>query len=161
MYPTKEETALWVAINLSQRRLYRQMDAALKAAELPPLRWYDVLWAVEQRGESGMRAFELEQGLLFEQSNLSRLLQRLVKEGLIHEAVCPEDRRGKTLTISKQGASIRKSMWEVYGPLMHQHLAGIDDSKMMVEIASHLNSLHASVPDSVSPAFTGRSVNKD
>ena len=38
MYPTEEETALWVAMNLAQRSVYRAMDAALKARGLPPLR---------------------------------------------------------------------------------------------------------------------------
>ncbi|MGI9510565.1 MAG: MarR family winged helix-turn-helix transcriptional regulator, partial [Geminicoccaceae bacterium] len=85
-YPTAEETALWVAFNRAQRSIYRSMDSALKAAGLPPLRWYDVLWSLERSKEKGVRPFELEKLLIFEQSNLSRLLRRMIDAGLVEES---------------------------------------------------------------------------
>ena len=121
-YPTGDETALWVSLNLAQRSIYRVMDAALKAEGLPPLRWYDVLWSLERDKGDGLRAFELERSLIFEQSNLSRLLRRMIGEGLAAESVCPEDRRGKVLRITAEGRRIRKRMWRIYGPLIKRHM---------------------------------------
>ncbi|MEH6548030.1 MAG: hypothetical protein V7701_16455, partial [Sneathiella sp.] len=66
MYPTEEETKLWVALNLSQTKIYRIIDTALKSEGLPNLRWYDVLWELERAQESGLRPFELERILIFE-----------------------------------------------------------------------------------------------
>ena len=141
MYPTTDETALWVALNLGQRSVYAEMDAALKAEGLPPLRWYDVLWAIERAGEGGLRPFEMERSLLFEQSNLSRLLRRMIDEGLVEESVCPNDRRGKVLRITAEGCEVRLQMWKVYGPLIHKHMSGLSDGYDLEDIAAALKSL--------------------
>ena len=93
----------WVALNLAQRRIYRSMDSALKANGLPPLRWYDVLWSLERSDRAGLYAYELERALIFEQSNLSRLLNRMIREGLVRETACTEDRRAKVLRITAKG----------------------------------------------------------
>ncbi|MEM7427482.1 MAG: MarR family winged helix-turn-helix transcriptional regulator [Pseudomonadota bacterium] len=126
--PSEEETAFWVALNLAQRSIYRSMDAVLKAEGLPPLRWYDILWALERAGRCGVRPFELERSLLFEQSNLSRLLRRLVDEGLAKEAVFKDDRRGKVLKLTAKGRRIRERMWKIYGPLIRAHVGPLDDA---------------------------------
>ena len=141
MYPTEEETALWVALNLAQRSVYGAMDAALKARGLPPLRWYDVLWAIERAGDGGLRPFEMERSLLFEQSNLSRLLHRMTGEGLVEESVFEDDRRGKLLRITKKGRQVRKAMWQVYGPLIHEHMCGISGEGDLEDMALVLSSL--------------------
>ena len=84
------------------------MDSVLKAKGLPRLRWYDVLWATECAGSPGLHPFELEKGLIFEQSNLSRLLRRMIEEGLVEESVFENDRRGRLLKITKKGWQVRK-----------------------------------------------------
>ena len=141
MYPTEEETALWVALNLAQRSVYGAMDAALKARGLPPLRWYDVLWAIERAGDGGVRPFEMERSLLFEQSNLSRLLHRMTGEELVEESVFADDRRGKVLRITRKGRQVRAEMWQVYGPLIHGHMSGLSDECDLEEMALALSSL--------------------
>jgi DNA-binding MarR family transcriptional regulator len=141
MYPTKDETKVWVALNLSQRGIYRGMDSALKAEGLPPLRWYDVLWELERAKEGELRPRELEKSLIFEQSNLSRLLRRMVGEGFVDEATFKEDRRGKVLRITEEGRQVRARMWKVYGPLIHRHISRITDGYDLKFTASALNSL--------------------
>ncbi len=141
MHPTAEETALWVALNLAQRSIYGVMDSTLKAEGLPPLRWYDVLWAIERAKDGGLRPFEMEKSLLFEQSNLSRLLRRMIGEGLLEESVFQDDRRGKVLRITAKGCQVRKQMWMIYGPLIHEHMYGLPTEYEPEEIALALNSL--------------------
>jgi len=141
MYPAEEETALWVALNLAQRSTYGAMDAALKAKGLPPLRWYDVLWAIERASGEGLRPFEMEKSLLFEQSNLSRLLRRMTGEGLVEESVFQDDRRGKVLRITQKGRQVREQMWKIYGPLIHKHMCRLSNGYDLEDIALALNSL--------------------
>ncbi len=140
-YPTAEETALWVALNRAQRSIYRSMDSALRAKGLPPLRWYDVLWALERDKGGGVRPFELEKLLIFEQSNLSRLLRRMIEAGLVVESVFQDDRRGKVLGITSKGCQTRGQMWQIYGPLIHEHISGISKRHDPVNIAGALKSL--------------------
>lgn len=140
-YPTKEETALWVALNRAQRAIYRSIDAALKEQGLPPLRWYDVLWELERAKGAGLRPFELERKLIFEQSNLSRLLRRLSDEGLVKEQVLADDGRGKLLQITDNGRRVRKQMWKIYGPLINRHICKISERRDQEHIAEKLNFL--------------------
>ena len=139
MNPTQKETELWVALNLSQRAIYRAMDSALKAEGLPPLRWYDVLWELERTESNGLRPFEIEQRLIFEQSNLSRLLRRLASEGMVEEFSFPGDGRGKVLKITARGRETRKRMWKIYGPLIHKHMSKIADQGDQTIAVSVLN----------------------
>ena len=141
MNPTAEETALWVALNRAQRSIYRSMDSALKAKSLPPLRWYDVLWALERAEDVGVRPFELEKLLIFEQSNLSRLLRRMIEAGLVEESIFQDDRRGKVLVITSKGCEIRGRMWKIYGPLIHEHMSSISERFDLATIADGLKSL--------------------
>lgn len=137
---TTQKTAFWVALNLAYRSVHRDMEKALKKAELPPLRWYDVLWALE-RATDGLRPFELEKGLLFEQSNLSRMLRRIIDEGLVEERAFEGDGRGKILRISAKGRKVRKQMWAIYGPEIERHFGEISerqDAGNLVEILKSL-----------------------
>jgi len=140
-YPTAEETAFWVALNRAQRSIYRTMDSALKAKGLPPLQWYDVLWSLERAKEKGVRPFELEKLLLFEQSNLSRLLRRMIDAGLVEESIFQDDRRGKVLMITSKGRQIRGQMWKIYGPLIREHMRGLSERDDLATVASALTSL--------------------
>ena len=140
-YPTAEETALWVTLNRAQRSIYRSMDSALKAKGLPPLRWYDVLWSLERAKGRRVRPFELEKLLIFEQSNLSRLLRRMIEAGLVEESTFQDDRRGKILMITSKGCRIRGQMWEIYGPLIHEHMSRVSNRYDPTDIASALKSL--------------------
>ena len=116
MANTPDETAVaaWIGLSRAQRASQGRIEARLKAEKLPPLSWYDALWELEKAGEAGLRPFELERALLFEQYNLSRLADRLAKAELIERGACPEDRRGQVLRISAAGRELRRRMWEVY-----------------------------------------------
>ena len=127
-------------MNLAQRSIYRAIDSSLKIEGLPPLRWYDVLWELEQ-ADDGLRPFELESLLIFEQSNLSRLLRRIIDEGLVEERRYSQDGRGKILHITATGQQLRKRMWRVYGPLIQKHVGNILDQQDANVVAASLNSL--------------------
>ena len=117
---------------------YYQLGAQRRG--FPPLRWYDVLWELD-RAKDGLRPFELEKKLIFEQSNLSRLLRRIIDEGLIEEFAYPNDGRGKVLKITKSGHSVRKKMWKIYGPLIDEHVGEIAKNSDPASFAATLMSL--------------------
>jgi DNA-binding MarR family transcriptional regulator len=112
--PSRQAVLAWTQLIKAERLALARVEAALKQAGLPPLAWYDVLLELERTGEQGMRPFELERTLLLAQYNLSRLLDRIEREGLIERAPCPEDGRGHVLRLSVRGRAMRKAMWPVY-----------------------------------------------
>src|SRR5690606_17329059 len=108
--------AAWIALARAHRVAMQKVEARLKEADLPPLAWYDALWELEKAGEGGLRPFELEHALLFEQYNLSRLVERLVKADLVERRPCADDRRGYVLAITADGLAVRAKIWSVYAP---------------------------------------------
>ncbi len=90
------------------------VETALKAAKLPSLEWYDVLFELERGG--AMRPRELRTRLLLSQYNLSRLLERMVGTGVLDRSPCPEDGRGQLLAVTAAGRRLRRRMWLVYAP---------------------------------------------
>ena len=137
---TTQKIAFWVALNLAYRSVHREIEKALKAEGLPPLRWYDVLWELE-RADGGMRPFELERSLLFEQSNLSRMLRRIINDGLVEERAYEGDGRGKVLLITAKGLEVRRDMWTVYGPQIERHFGDIGDRPDAGDLIKILKSL--------------------
>lgn len=118
--PDKATVAAWIGLSRAQRVAIARVEACLKAQGLPPLAWYDALWELEKAGECGLRPFELERALLFEQYNLSRLARRLSEAGLIDKKVCDVDGRGQTLKISEAGRQMRSRMWETYSQAIEE-----------------------------------------
>ncbi len=114
--PDKATVAAWIALARAYRVAMQKVETRLKEADLPPLAWYDALWELEKVGEGGLRPFELEHALLFEQYNLSRLVERLVKAGLVERRPCADDRRGHVLAITADGLAVRARIWGVYAP---------------------------------------------
>jgi DNA-binding MarR family transcriptional regulator len=112
--PSKQVVLAWARLIKAERLALARVEAALKRAGLPPLAWYDLLIELDRVGEGGLRPFELERALLLAQYNLSRLLDRIEREGLIERAPCPQDGRGHVIRIIARGQSTRNAMWPVY-----------------------------------------------
>lgn len=104
----------WSVFLVAHARLVEAMEAALAAAGLPPLAWYDVLWELEQAAGSRLRMNELAQRVVLSRSNLTRLADRLEAAALIRREACPDDRRGAFCVLTAQGREMRRRMWPVY-----------------------------------------------
>ena len=106
--------AAWLALNRARQGVLGEIEAALKAAGMPPLAWYDVLLELERAGQAGLRPYRLEPALLLPQYGLSRLLDRIAAAGLLQRRPAPEDRRGHRLVATAAGRLLRRRMWPVY-----------------------------------------------
>jgi DNA-binding MarR family transcriptional regulator len=112
---------------------------ALKEADLPELTWYTVLWELERAGKP-TRPKDLAIPLFILPYQLSRLVDRMEKDGLVQRVVCPEDKRGHLLEPTEDGYAMRKKMWAVYAPAMDAAMSTISDPEAL-ELARLLNKL--------------------
>lgn len=117
-----EREAAWIAMNRVRTRVFQRIERALAEQGLPRLRWYDVLWELE-RHPQGLRPFQVEELLLFDQSSFSRQVARMVGDGLISQSPSSDDGRGKVLHLTDEGRRIRKEMWAIYGALIDTEMA--------------------------------------
>ncbi len=99
------------------------MELELKTKKLPSLEVYDVLWTLEQSPTNSMRFYELSERVYLARFNITRICDRLVKEGFIEKMICPEDKRGIYAKITKRGLSLRKKMWSIYGKNIETHFS--------------------------------------
>lgn len=75
---------------------------------------FNILRILEARMPEKLSLGEIQEGLLFETSDVSRLIDRLVKNGLVDRTYCPNNRRKLEVSITPQGLDvIRKSMPEI------------------------------------------------
>jgi DNA-binding MarR family transcriptional regulator len=113
--PCESAVRAWSRLMRAHQAALGHVEAALKAADLPPLGWYDVLVELERAGDCGLRPVALERDLLLPQYGLSRLIARMEEAGLVRRSSCPGDGRGQMVAITDAGRAARRAMWLVYG----------------------------------------------
>jgi DNA-binding MarR family transcriptional regulator len=104
----------WARFVTAQAMLLEQIEAALADADLPPLAWYDVLWILESTDNGWLRMHDLARKAVVSRSNVTRLVDRMEKEGLVARADCPVDGRGTVCELTAKGRALRAKMWPVY-----------------------------------------------
>ncbi len=122
--PDEAVVSAWTGLMRARERLLGLIEADLKTAGMPPLAWYDVLWELARSQSGRLRPYELEERTLLAQYNLSRLIDRLEKEGLVGREVFAQDGRGRWVVITDAGRQLRERMWTVYGKAIETHIGG-------------------------------------
>ncbi len=80
-----------------------------------------------------MRLSELAQQVLLSRSNLTHLLDRLEKAGLLRRERCPSDRRGAYAVLKAQGLALQQKMWIVYADAIGDYFgAHLEDEELKV-----------------------------
>jgi DNA-binding MarR family transcriptional regulator len=139
--PSEAVVDTWIALMRAQQTALLKIERALREARLPPLAWYDVLWELDRAGDSGLRPFEIEAQMLIAQSNISRLIDRLVEQGYVERQPCAEDGRGQRVVITPAGREMRKRMWPVYSRAISQAVGDRVTEREATSLASLLTRL--------------------
>ncbi len=112
--PTKDQLDALRAVLRARTTLTDRLETALRADELPPLGWYDVLCALDESGEPGMRPRDLAYEIGLTPSGVTRLLDRMTDAGLIERKACATDRRGYGVMLTEAGRKTHRMMEPVY-----------------------------------------------
>ena len=110
--PSEAAVLAWARLVRAHQAALSTVEAALKAAGHPPLEWYDVLLELERAGP--LRPRDLQARLLLAQSNVSRLLDRMVAAGAVERRSCDDDGRGHLVAATVAGRELRRRMWPAY-----------------------------------------------
>jgi DNA-binding MarR family transcriptional regulator len=139
--PSEAVVDAWIALNRAQQTALLKIERAFRDAKLPPYAWYDVLWELDQAGESGLRPFEIEGRILIAQSNISRLIDRLVEQGYVERRPCKEDGRGQYVVVTSAGREIRKRMWQTYSRAIGEAVGDYFTQREAAHVAALLTRL--------------------
>lgn len=100
----------WRALSRTHAAVVQRLQDALAQAGFPPLPWYEVLATVAEEPGERMRMGELAEALVITRGGLTKLIDRLVKAGLIERALCEADRRVSYATLRPAGRELLAEM---------------------------------------------------
>src|SRR4029077_9423460 len=96
----------WQAVLRTHAAVTDQVERDLAAADLPPLAWYDVLWALRESPRGQLRRGELAEQVTISRGGLTKLVDRIEKAGLLERRACPTDRRGFDAILTRDGKAM-------------------------------------------------------
>jgi DNA-binding MarR family transcriptional regulator len=102
----EEELAAWKGMLRAHAELVRTLDAELTREHDMPLSSYEVLLYLNDADEGRMRMSELADSVLISRSGLTRLVDRLERQGLLKRERCTSDARGLFAEITDEGRRV-------------------------------------------------------
>lgn len=127
----------WIAIAQTHAAVTGRLQEVLTAAELPPLAWFEVLATLDRAPEQRLKMGELAEALVITRGGLTKLVDRLIKAGLLERTFCETDRRVSYATLLPAGVELLEEM----RPLVRAELATAFSANLSVEQAEELRSM--------------------
>ncbi len=98
-----DEVRAWRGLLRTYAQLTKALDAELEAAHGLPLTSYEVLMHIADSEGERMRMHDLASSILLSRSGLTRLVDRLERDGLLSRQSCSSDARGSFACLTPRG----------------------------------------------------------
>jgi DNA-binding MarR family transcriptional regulator len=112
------ELRAWRGMLRAHAALTKALDADLENAHGLPLSSYEVLMYLNDAEDMKMRMRDLATSVILSRSGLTRLVDRLERDGLIRRETCASDARGAYAVLTPEGA-------RTLAAARKTHLAGV------------------------------------
>jgi DNA-binding MarR family transcriptional regulator len=112
--------SVWRSFLRTHSHLLRGLEQQLQVHGKIALGSYDVLVQLAEAPDSRLRMSELAEAVLLSRSGLTRLVDRLQKDGLVQREPDPEDARGMYTVLTAKGRDTLRDASRV-------HLAGVSE----------------------------------
>jgi DNA-binding MarR family transcriptional regulator len=99
----ESELRAWRGLLRAHAFLVKRLDADLEAAHGLPLTSYEVLLHLSKSEGCKMRMCDVAESVLLSRSGLTRLVDRLERDGLVERVSCPDDARGAYARLTDLG----------------------------------------------------------
>jgi DNA-binding MarR family transcriptional regulator len=100
---THAQIAAWRSFLRAHAAVTRKLEADLLAEHKMPLAWYDVMVQLVEAPSHRLRMTDLAGAVLISRSGLTRLVDRLVAEGLVRREPAMHDARGTFAVLTDEG----------------------------------------------------------
>lgn len=131
----------WISLAQTHAAVTGRLQEALTAAELPPLPWFEVLATLDRAPEQRLKMGELAEALVITRGGLTKLVDRLIKAGLLERNFCETDRRVSYATLLPAGVELLEEM----RPIVRAELAATFSAKLTVAQADELRQMLDSI----------------
>ena len=130
--------ATWRRFLLTHARLERILDEDLRAAHDLTLAEYDALLQLAESPARRLRMHEIAERVVLSRSGVTRLIDRLVRDGLVERSNCSTDGRGAEAVLTSSGLDRLRTAAPT-------HLRGISDHFLDPMSASDLAAVDAAL----------------
>ena len=103
---SRQELGAWRGLLRVHSALVKALDAELLAEHELPLTSYEVLINLQAAPDQRRRMAELAEGVLLSRSGMTRLVDRLEREGLLERDACVSDGRGTFAVLTPKGEAL-------------------------------------------------------
>lgn len=138
--------AAWEALFRAQVAVMRKLQAD-PAFRQVSLNEYDVLFNLSRCPTGWLRLNELNQVVLLSQPSMSRLVERLEKQGLVRRRLAPEDRRGILIGLTDEGRELQKTIGREHVKEIHRLLAPALAPDELEQLMALTDKLRRGIPD--------------
>jgi DNA-binding MarR family transcriptional regulator len=145
--PRDQRLAPWRAFLLAHARVVRRLDEELRAEHDLTIGEYDALVTIAGAPERRIRMRQLADEVILSKSGVTRLIDRLVDDGLVERSACLSDARGAEAVLTEQGLARLRSASRTHLRGIHEHFLSVlaaDDlesvQRTMSTIAGHAGS---------------------
>jgi len=143
-----ERTAAWAALLRVHAALVPALDQELQGAHRLPLTWYDVLLELNAAPEKRLTMSQLGAVAVISRSRVSRVVDELVRAGLVERQPNPDDGRSAFAKITTAGRARLRSAAPTYLAGIERHFTRhlSEDEATVVTAALRRVLAHASSP---------------
>jgi DNA-binding MarR family transcriptional regulator len=100
---TRTQLSSWRSFLRAHAEVTRKLEADLLAEHQLSLAWYDVMVQLVEAPDRRLRMTDLAGAVLISRSGLTRLVDRMVADGLIRREPAPDDARGTFAVLTDAG----------------------------------------------------------
>jgi DNA-binding MarR family transcriptional regulator len=141
---TTDAERAWAALLRTHARLVPRLDREMQAATGLPLAWYDVLLELHSAGDR-LRMSELGERVVLSRTRVSRIVDDLVRAGLVAREVNPDDGRSSYALLTAEGRRRFRASAKVYRAGIQRELGDGVDTATLRSLAETLEGLSARV----------------
>ncbi|MFE9561869.1 MarR family winged helix-turn-helix transcriptional regulator [Streptomyces sp. NPDC006487] len=113
----------WRALLLAHNTAVRAIESDVQRDGRIPLTWYDVLLELKAAGEHGLRMQEVANRVVLSRTRVSRLIDEMVRAGLVAKLPDPHDKRASWAVITPEGAEAHRATAPVYMRSIRKHFS--------------------------------------
>jgi DNA-binding MarR family transcriptional regulator len=129
--PADWRVAVWRSFLRAHAAVVTDLERDLDADVGLPLTWYDVLLTLARAPERKLRMAQLADRVLLSRSGLTRLVDRLEREGLVRREPSPDDARGTYTVLTAAGLHRLRDAVPAHLASVQRHwLAHFDDDEL-------------------------------
>lgn len=123
--PRDARLAPWRAFLLAHTRVFRRLDEELRAEHDLTVGEYDALLTIAQSPERRIRMRQLADQVILSKSGVTRLIDRLVDDGLVERSACLADARGAEAVLTERGLVRLRAASKTHLRGIHEHFLAV------------------------------------